>query len=46
LNRSVAGLQGFQGFIGRLDSQKGYDLLLESLVEVLEDEPKHHHPEI
>ena len=25
------------GFIGRLDSQKGYDLLLESLIEVLED---------
>ena len=25
------------GFIGRLDSQKGYDLLLESLVEVLEE---------
>ena len=24
------------GFIGRLDAQKGYDLLLESLVEVLE----------
>ena len=28
---------GHQGFIGRLDSQKGYDLLLESLVEVLEE---------
>ena len=26
-----------RGFIGRLDSQKGYDLLLESLVEVLEE---------
>jgi len=27
----------FPGFIGRLDAQKGYDLLLESLVEVLEE---------
>ncbi len=26
-----------RGFIGRLDSQKGFDLLLESLVEVLEE---------
>ena len=31
------------GFIGRLDAQKGYDLLLESLVEVLEDLIKKSH---
>lgn len=30
-------LSPYSGFIGRLDAQKGYDLLLESLVEVLED---------
>jgi len=39
--RAQNGLTGCTGplmcFIGRLDSQKGYDLLLESLVEVLED---------
>eukprot|EP00438_Fugacium_kawagutii_P036223 Skav206634 [mRNA] locus=scaffold2313:166059:180766:- [translate_table: standard] len=41
--RAQNGLTGCTGplmcFIGRLDSQKGYDLLLESLVEVLEDLP-------
>ena len=39
--KSQNGLTGCKGplmcFIGRLDAQKGYDLLLESLVEVLED---------
>ena len=39
--RSQNGLTGCTGplmcFIGRLDAQKGYDLLWESLVEVLED---------
>merc|ERR1719436_2149407 len=41
LYRQESGLPASPGpmicFIGRLDAQKGYDLLLESLIEVLED---------
>merc|ERR1719436_1390873 len=41
LYRQESGLPASPGpmmcFVGRLDAQKGYDLLLESLIEVLED---------
>jgi glycogen synthase len=43
--RAISGLPASEGplicFVGRLDLQKGYDLMLEALVDVLEDTDIH-----